>query len=414
VDVNTALKENAGKGGTARGWLRGTLVVAEVALSVVLLVGAGLLVRTFANLMSVEPGFDPSNVLTFQIALNGDRYDTTDEAAAFYRDALERISRLPGVEAAAVINKLPLDWQFNMPVSFPEQPDSRQSVQFRMISPDYFRVMKITVQQGRAFTDEDNVAASPVAIVNDAFVRRYFNGEGPLARQLAVGNNLADPVRRVVGVVGDAKQYGLDRPAPATVFVPIPQMSDRLMATVRAFTMAHFTVRTAVPPMSLGEAVKREVAALDPSLPLSDMSSMEAMTETSVAPQRFNMLLLGLFAGLGLVLATVGIYGVVAYIVAQRTNEIGLRLALGAQAADVMGLILKYGLALALAGVALGTAASFALTRLMKGFLFGVSPTDPITFAVIGVFLAGIALVACWIPARRAAKVDPMIALRYE
>ncbi len=414
MDVNAALKEGAGKGGTSRGRLRGALVVSEVALSLVLLAGAGLLIRTFANLLGVAPGFDPRNVLTCQVTLNGDRYDTTGEAAAFYRDSLERIRRLPGVEAAAIINKLPLDWQFNMPVVFPDKPDQFQSVQFRMISPDYFRVMKIAVAQGRVFTDADNAAAPPVALVNEAFARRYFDGKNPMAGQLSVGRGTNDPMRQVVGVVGDVKQSGLDRPAPPMVFVPIPQMPDKLMAVVRTFTPAHFTVRSGVAPLSLSAAIKREVVALDPRLALSAFSSMEEITARSIAEQRFSMLLLGLFAVLGMLLASIGIYGVMSYYLAQRTNEIGIRIALGAQSRDVIRLILQRGLTLALAGAAIGLAGAFALTRLLKGFLFNVSATDPATFAGVASLLIVVALTACWIPARRAAKVDPMAALRSE
>jgi putative ABC transport system permease protein len=414
VDVNTTLKEQSGRSGAARGRLRSALVVAEVALSLVLLVGAGLLVRTFANLMSVDPGFDPHNVLTCQIELNGERFDTTNEAAAFYRDALDRIRSVPGVESAAVVNKLPLDWQFNLPIVFPDSPDKVQSVQFRMITPDYFRVMKIGVQQGRAFSESDNAGAAPVVIINESFARRFFEGKDPLAQQLSVGRNKIDPLRQVVGVVADAKQYGLDRPALPTVFEPISQMSDTLMRIVRGFTAAHFTVRASVAPLVLSEAIKHELAALDPTLPLSEIRSMEELTARSVATQRFNMLLLGLFAGIGLLLAAVGIYGVVAYVVELRTNEIGIRIALGARAGDVLALILKHGLTLASIGVALGLVASFVLTRLMKNLLFGVSATDPVTFVVISVVLAGVAMGACFVPARRATKVDPMVALRYE
>jgi len=415
VDVNSTLKEGGDKGGAARGRLRGALVVTEVALSLALLLGAGLLTRTFANLMGVAPGFDPRGVLTCQVVLDGPRYDTTQAAAAFYRGALERISHLPGVEASAVINKLPLDWQFRMPVALPEKPDQTHMTQFRMISPDYLRAMKIAVRQGRAFTDADNAGAAPVVIVNEAFAQRFFDGRDALARQILIRR---DTTPQVVGVVADVKQEGLDKASPPMVFVPIPQMSDRLMAAVRTFTPSYFTVRATGSPRNLPsgfmDAVKREIAAVDSTVAISQVYSMEEIMGRSIASQRFNMLLVGLFAGLGLLLAGVGIYGVVSYSVAQRTNEIGIRIALGARAADVVRLILKHGLALAAIGVAIGLSGSFALTRLMKGLLFGVSATDPLTFAAIALLLIGVALMACWIPARRAARVDPMLALRLE
>ncbi|MGE0887353.1 MAG: ABC transporter permease [Blastocatellales bacterium] len=418
VDVNATLKEGGGKGAGSGaiggGRLRSILIVAEVALSLVLLVGAGLLARTFANLVGVEPGFDPRNVLTFQMVLDGPRYDTTQKSAAFYRDALERIRNVPGVETAAVINKLPLDWQFNMPVVFPNQPDKIQSVQMRMISPDYFSVMKIHTLQGRTFTEADNSANQPVAIVNEAFVKRFFDGQNPFAQQLSVGRSTNDPLRQIVGVVADVKQMGLDSPALPTVFVPIPQLPDRLMATIRTFTPAYFTVRTAGAPRSYVQTVKRELSSLDPTVAMSRIASMEEISARSIEQQRFSMLLIGLFAGLGLLLAAVGIYGVISYSVAQRTNEIGIRIALGAQSKDVVRLILSHGLVLALLGVAIGSAAAFALTRLMKSYLFGVSATDPVTFVAIPLLLTIVALLACWVPARRATKVDPMIALRYE
>jgi predicted permease len=418
VDVNSTLKEGGNKGGAARGRLRGALVVAEMALSLTLLIGAGLLARTFANLTSVEPGFDPRGVLTLQVVLDGPRYDTTRECAAFYRDALERVSRLPGVEAAAVINKLPLDWQFNAGIVFPEKPDQIQSVQFRMISPGYFRVMKIPLRQGRAFTDADDDGAPPVIIVNEAFARRFFDGQDPLARRLLVGTDAAAPAHQVVGVAADVKQEGLDEASPPMIFVPIPQMPDREMAIIRTFTPSHFAIRATGArrglPSGLVDAVRRELAAVDATLAASQIHSMEEIVGRSIASQRFSMLLVGLFAGLGLSLAGVGVYGVVSYSVAQRTNEIGLRIALGAHSVDVIGLVLKQGLALAAIGVAIGVAASLALTRLMKGMLFGVNATDPLTFIMIVALLVGVALLACWLPARRAAKVDPMIALRCE
>ena len=414
VDVNASLKESSGKGTTGRGRLRGALVVAEVALSLVLLVGAGLLIRTFTNLLGVTPGFDPRNVLTFQVDLNGERYDTAGEAEAFYREAVERIGRLPGVEAAAITNKLPLDWQFNMPIFFPNKPDQAQSVQLRIVSPDYFRAMRIDVRQGRAFTGDDDRSAPPIAVVNEAFARRFFDEKNTSARQLSVGRGLEDPVREVVGVVGDIKQQGLDRPAPPMVFVPVQQVSDKFMASVRVFTSFNFVVRTTLEPKSLSTAIKKEVAALDAALPLSRISTMEEIAARSIASQRFNMLLLGSFAALGLLLSAVGIYGVMSYTVAQSTREIGIRMALGAQALGVLKLVTWQGMTLTLIGMAVGIAASLALTRLMEGLLYGVAATDPATFAANVLLLTAVSLVACYLPARRATRVNPLIALRYD
>jgi predicted permease len=414
IDINTALKENAGRGGTARGRLRGTLVVVEVALSVVMLIGAGLLIRTFANLLAVEPGFDPSNVVTCRLALNGERYSSAANAAAFYREALERIKGLPGVEGAAITNKLPLDWQFNMPVVFPWEPDRVRSVQMRVISPDYFEVMKIDVLEGRAFDSRDSAGGAPVAVVNQAFISRYLDERDTMSRQLSVGRGTGDPFRQVVGVVRDSKQQGLDRPALATVFIPIEQVNDKLMAVVRTFTAAHFVARTTAAPSTVAADIKRQITALDPTLALSEIRSMDEIAARSIATQRFNMMIVGMFAALGVVLAAVGIYGVTSYTVAQRTPEIGLRIALGAQAHNVVRLVLRQGLGVTLLGTAVGLAGAYGLTRLIKSLLFGVSETDPLTFGVIGLLLITIALIACYVPARRATRVDPMVALRYE
>jgi putative ABC transport system permease protein len=416
VDVNTTLKEGAGRGtaGAVRGRLRNTLVVLEVALSLVLLVGAMLLIRTFVNLQRVAPGFEAQNVLTFQLALKGERYKTTSQTAAFYSEALERLNSLPGVEAAAVTSTLPLNAQFNMPVTFSDNANATENVQFRLVTPDYFRVMKINVQQGRDFTNDDKAGAPPIIIVNEAFARRFFKETNPFDQQLTIGRNTQDPPRQIVGVVNDTKQSGMDKAAPPMVFVPLAQVSDRLMAITRSFVSSYITVRTTVAPLALSNVVKREINALDATLPLSQIRSMEQIVARSVAPQRFNMLLIGLFAGLGVLLAAVGVYGVVSYSVAQRTNEIGIRIALGARSSDIVRMVLKQGLGMVLIGVAIGLLAAFALTRLMSSLLFGVSATDALSFIAVSAILAGVALLACFVPARRAAKVDPMIALRYE
>ncbi|HEY3026115.1 MAG TPA: ABC transporter permease [Pyrinomonadaceae bacterium] len=411
VDVNGALKEGAGKigAGSVRGRLRSVLVVVEVALALALTVGAGLLLKTFANLRNVEPGFEAQNLLGFQISPRGKNYDTVAKINDLYLRGLERFRGLPGVEAAAVTNKLPLDAWFNLPYKLAGKSEWTGSTEYRLVSPDYFRVMKMAMRQGRPFHENDTIGAEPVVIVNEAFARRNFANDEPLGRQLYAGFDPA--MRRVIGVVNETKQRSLDVAAPATVFIPFTQAPEGMSGVLR---QSSFVLRTTGDPLLLSAAIRSEVGQLDPGLPVRNLRSMEQLVGRSIAPQRFNLSLLSLFSGLGLLLAAVGIYGVMAYSVSQRTHEIGLRMALGAQARDVLKLVVKQGMALALVGVAMGLIASFALTRLMKGLLFGVSATDPATLAAVALLLTCVALLACYIPARRATKVDPLVALRYE
>ncbi len=414
INVNSMLKESAGRSVTGGRRTQNALVVVEIALSLLLLIGSGLLIRTFANLMNVSPGFDARNVLTGWVAVNGPRYEKAAQASAFYRDALERIRRLPGVESAAVTNILPLKYQFNMPVIFPDAADRVQSVQMRMITPEYFDVMKSSIRQGRAFTDGDAPGAEPVAIVNEAFVARLLKNKNPFQQQLSVGRGTNDPARRIVGIAADMKQYGLSDPASPTIFIPVAQMSDRLMATVRTFTGAYFVVRTRPHPLGLTEGLKQQIGLVDATLPVSQIQSLEQIVGASVALPRFLMVLIGLFAALGLLLAAVGIYGVISYSVAARVSEIGIRIALGARSGNVVWMVLRQGLHLAVLGVAIGLAGAFALRKLIEGMLFGVTATDVLTYAIITAVLIVIAMVACYLPARRASRVDPIIALRAE
>lgn len=411
LDLNGALKEGASKigAGRARVRLRGVLVVVEVALALALTVGAGLLLRTFANLRSVEPGFEARNLLSFEISPRRNNYDSVAKINDLYSRGLERFRGLPGVEAAAVTNKLPLDRWLNMPYRLAGQSEWTGSAEYRLISSDYFRVMKMDVRQGRQFDQNDTIGAEPVVIVNEAFARRNFANGEPLGQQLNVGFDSA--MRRVVGVVNETKQRSLGEASPATVFIPQMQAPEGMSGLLR---QSSFVLRTTGDPLLLTEALGREMRQLDPGLPVRNLRSMEQLVGRSVAPQRFNLSLLTFFSALGLLLAAVGIYGVMAYSVSQRTHEIGLRLALGAQARDVLKLIVKKGMALALVGVAIGLIASIALTRLLKNLLFGVSATDPITLAGVVLLLTVLALLASYIPARRATKVDPLIALRYE
>jgi predicted permease len=417
IDLNHTLKDCAGKGsgGAARGRLRNALVVAEIALSLVLLIGAALLVRTFVNLHGVETGFDPRHVLTFQTTPMGPQYATAEQNREFYRRALERLNAAPGVEAAAMTSTLPLSSQFRTGMEVVGRPAIPESVQFRVISPDYFKVMKTPVRQGRVFTDSDAPNSELVAIVNDAFVYRHLNNADPLAQQLIVGRRASGELsRQIVGVVGDTKQFGLGGAASPMVFIPITQTSDRTWRMLQHFVSTKFVVRASGEPLALANAVRQTMADVDATLPVTKLLSMDQVVDGSVAAERFNMTLVGLFAALGLLLAGVGIYGVMSYVVAQRTREIGVRMALGARGADVLKLVIAQGMKLTLAGVALGLVVSVALTRTIKTLLFGVSATDPVTFAAIALLLIAVALLACWIPARRATKVDPLVALRAE
>ena len=414
VDLNSALKEGASKisSGHAPARLRNVSVIVEVALALALTVGAGLLLRTFANLRGVDRGFETRNLLSFEISPRKN-YDTSAQINDLYHRALERLRSLPGVEAAAVTNKLPLDRWFNLPYRLAGQSDFTGSVEYRMVSPDYFRVMRMRVRQGRPFDGNDKAGAEPVIIVNEAFARRNFTGVEPIDQRFCVPcEKYGDPAqRRVVGVVNETKQRSLDESPPPTVFIPLEQVSEELKGTLR---QPSFVLRTTGDPLSLSAAVRNEMRQLDPGLPVRNLRSMDELVSRSIAPQRFNLSLLSLFSGLGLLLAAIGIYGVMAYSVSQRTHEIGLRMALGAQVADVLKLVLRQGMVLALFGVGLGLLVSIALTRLMKSLLFGVSATDPLILAGVALLMTFIALLACYLPARRAARVDPLVALRHE
>ncbi|MGH9839009.1 MAG: ABC transporter permease [Blastocatellia bacterium] len=415
VDVNAVLKESAGRGAAGAGGnrLRGALVVAEVALALILLAGATLLARTFVNLNRVAPGFNPSHVLTFQMNLTGERYQTVASVEDFLQRTFEKLRALPGVAMVAVTNTLPLDAQYNFPFELESKPGQISAVQYRTITPAYFQAMDIGLKAGRVITANDTATAERVVVVNEAFVKQYLaDSANPLGQRLLIGKMFGfDQPYRIVGVVADAKQFDLQSAAPSCVFVPVLQLANA-EGKFRGERGLKFVLRTAGEPLQLSAAARQVMLEIELNLSVTRLRSMEQIVARSTAQERFNMLLLGVFAALGLLLAAIGIYGVMSYGVAQRAHEIGLRMALGAQRRDVLRLMLKHGLALTLAGLALGVAGALALTRLMKSYLFGVSAADPLTFGLVALLLATVALLACWIPARRATKVDPMIALR--
>ena len=415
ADLNEELK--AGGRGTStsprRNRVRSLLVVSEVALAVVLVVSAGLFVKSFARLQRVSAGFDAENLLLARLSLPQARYSNLDSVLTFYEQVSERIKNLPGVESVGAANVLPLSGLFvrtdftiagRAPLSSSDAP----AAQNRWVSPGYFSAMRIPLLQGREFSDQDKTSGQGVAVIDETLARRHFPNENPIGVHL----RFFERDFEIVGVVGAVKHNGLDDEPTPTLYAPLAQVPGSNLAFL-ASNMS-LAIRTGVAPLALQAAVRREVQAVDGEVPASSMKTMEQFLSTSVAPRRFNLLLLVVFAGAGLLLAATGIYAVIAYSVTQRTHEIGVRLALGAGPRDVLKLVVGQGMRLALAGVAVGLIAALAITRVMANLLFEVSATDPATFAAVSVILAGVALGACFVPARRATKVDPMIALRYE
>ncbi|HKO62398.1 MAG TPA: ABC transporter permease [Pyrinomonadaceae bacterium] len=413
TDVQDSLKETGrGSAGSRRqNRLRKLLIVGEVALSVVLLVGAGLLFRSFLQLQSVDTGFNSQQVLTLRLSPAGSRYARDADYISFYNEVMARVSSLPGVVSVGLINTLPLQKGptrgFQIEGHAPLTPDKWPGGNYRSVSPDYFQAMNVPIVKGRAF-DERDVEGSPlVVIINEAMARRDFQNENPVGRRITLGQ---DAERRpvwweIIGVAGDVRSIQLrDEAAPEFY----------LTANQDTFTNMSLVVRTSVEPASIAAAVRKVTADVDKAAAVSEVSTMDHLVEQAVTQPRFNLFLLGLFSVIALLLSAAGIYGVTAFSVAQRTHEFGIRMALGAQVGDVMRMILKQGMVLILAGIGIGLLAAFALTRLLRTLLYGVSVTDPLTFAAISLLLGLVALVACYIPARRATKVDPLIALRYE
>jgi predicted permease len=408
-NLNDTLKESARRVTDSSGRMRNVLVVSELALALVLLVGAGLMIKSFARLQTVETGFDPSGVLTMQFSLSGVKYDEGEKVAAFYQQLVEQVESLPGVRAAGVISRLPMAGDRStsgMTIEGrPASPGERPEVHFRIITPGYFRAMAIPLRAGRELTEQDDTESPPVVIINQTLARKYFSGEEAVGKRIKLGPNPNRPWISIVGVVGDARNFGLEAEALPEVYVPNLQSPSERMRLV---------VRAAVEPLSLVAAVKDVVRRLDKDLPFSQVATMEQLLAKSVGQRRLNMLLLGIFAAVALVLAAVGVYGVISYSVSQRTHEIGIRLALGAEQRDILGMVLAEGTRLTLMGLAAGLVAASGVTSLLRSLLLGVGARDPLTYAAAAVALGVVALAACYIPARRAMKVDPMVALRYE
>ncbi|MGC9949920.1 MAG: ABC transporter permease [Bryobacteraceae bacterium] len=408
-DLNPVLRsEGRGSaGGRRRNRARGALVVAQVALSMILLVGAGLLIRSFVRLRSVSAGFDARNVLTMSISLPPARYAKAPQMAAFYDQMVKRVAGMPGVESAAVCSALPVRPVRFSAVLVEGQPDvalaARPVLAIQMVSPAYFRTLRVALRQGREFGDGDNADAPLVAVVNETLVRRFWPHENPIGKHLLMGR-MVKPTE-VVGVAADVNNLSLAAAPEAEVYVPFSQ---------RPWASMNLILRTAGDPRHWAAAARAAVAAVDRDQPVTAVNTMEEVLATSTAPQRFSVFLLGVFSATALALAAVGLYGAIAYSVAERTREMGIRIALGAAKRDILRMIVGQGLALALAGLAIGTVASLALTRLMSGLLFQTDAADPASFAASALLFAAIAALASYLPARRATRVDPTEALRYE
>jgi putative ABC transport system permease protein len=411
ADIQETLKEGGRGAGAGRQRTRSLLVVSEVAMSLVLLVGAGLMIRSFLRLTQVNPGFAPDHVLTMHVGLPASKYPEPSQSRAFFQQTLERIKALPGVISAGAVDVLPLGGGVRgatfviegRPTGPNEAPPHSD---IRTIAPGYFQTMKIPLLKGRDFTEQDNADGRNVAMIDETLAQLYWPGEDPIGKRLDLqfADNRAG-WREIVGVVGRVKHKGLGAEYKGQIFYPLAQGRNLGM---------YLAARTTTDPLSLVSAVRGAIRAVDPELPIHRVMTMEQVVADVMAQPRLTMQLLGAFAVLALVLAAVGIYGVLSYAVTQRTHEIGIRLALGAGQQDVLKLVVKRGMLLTLLGALLGLTASFVLTRLIQTLLFDVSALDPLTFIAVALLLAGVALIACYIPARRATKVDPLTSLRHD
>jgi putative ABC transport system permease protein len=413
TNLSESLKEGEGRAsaGTGRARLRQGLVIGELALSLVLLTGAGLMIATFEKLLNTNPGFDPHHVLTMQFWMTGSKYNSTPEIMKFYRAAEKRIEGLPGVTAAGVVAAgLPLERGGNNGVRIAGAKESEWiSMDYREITPGYFQAIGTALKQGRGFAEADSETSHSVVIINETAARKYFQGQSALGKYLYVSGVLCE----VVGVVGDVKSY-LDQPAEPTTFIPAAQAKAGTSNLFEGWFPRSIVVRTTGNPLILSQSLREALVAADPLVPTGAVRSMDQVLVHSLALRSFMMLLLSIFGGLALVLAGVGIYGVIAFAVSQRTREIGVRMALGARPADVLRMVLKEGLRLVAVGVVLGVAAALLLTRLLEGMVYGVKVRDPLIFAMVNLLMVAVSLAACYIPARRATRVDPLVALRYE
>ena len=415
-DLTDAFKEDGTRtaGSRRTGWLRRLLVAAELALCMMLLVGAGLLLQTFLKLQAIDPGFDISGVLTARMPLQGERYATPAALTRFYEDGLARIRSLPGVHDAAVVNGVPLEQALNLNLTVLDGPVEVKGAltDWRYATTDYFNTMRIPIVAGRGFTDADRAGAPPVAVVSDEFARRFFNGSSPIGRHIAVFRD--DGAIEIVGVAKNLKESGLRvRPMPV-MYVPVAQTHAVAIGTTHGYFPASWVVRADNPGAALRRQIEEEIRAIDPHQPFSTFRTMEESKMRAMAVERFQMTLLGIFAVIGLLLATAGIYGLVAYSVNQRTREFGIRMALGASTSTILRSVVGQGIMLAVVGVAVGASAAVFATRVLRTFVWEVSTLDPATYIVVATVLIVVAVIASLVPAVRAVRLNPLKALRVD
>jgi putative ABC transport system permease protein len=417
VDLTGSLKESATQAGArGAGRLRGILAAGEIAISLVLLVGAALTLESFARLTAVQPGFDSRNVLTLRISLPSEKYDTQAKRTLFFDQAIHHLAAISGVEQAAIVSILPLAGEGDILFSIEGERSAAPSgeplaANFRIISPDYFRALRIPLMRGRELTPADNASSAPVVVIDQTMARKFWPGQDPIGQRVwigkAMGPSMSEPApREIVGIVADIRESALTDAPGQTMFIPYAQTKWN--------DSESFVLRERAAPLMSVPAVRDALHQVDPTEPLTEIETMNQVVSGSLKDWRFHATMLGIFGALALFIAAIGVYGVISYSIAQRTHEIGIRVALGAQRVDVLRLVISQGARLALAGIAVGVLAAIGLTRLMASLLYGVAPTDPLTFVGVAILLAIVALLACYIPARRAMRVDPMTALRHE
>ena len=424
TDLNSSLKESSNRSGTGfrQSKARSVLVISEVSLALVLLVGSALLIRTFAALRGVNPGFDSHNVLTMEMSLTGDRFQKTDGVARLSRDGRDRLKAIPGVEAVATTCCLPLEGGFGLPFTIVGKPPAKDGQNpgagWMNASPGYFSVFKIPILMGRDFSDNDTAGAPGVVLINQAMAKQFWPKENPVGQQISIGKGMGppfeEPARQIIGVVGDIHDGGLNRDPGPLMIIPQAQVLDAIAALNARIGPMGWLLRTHGDPHQAIAAVTEQLRQASGGFPVARVRPMDEIVVRSTSRESFNMLLLTIFGAVALVLAAIGIYGLMAYSVQQRTQEMGIRMALGADRNTIRKMVVWHGMRLALVGVGLGIGAAFGLTRLIASFLFGVKSWDPLVFVTVPVILTAVALLAVWLPASRASKLDPMQALRIE